>query len=215
LESIANQTHATYKVYLIGDRYENDAEFQSLGQNFLSNKKIVRTNLTVAKERDTYLGVNNKALWMYGGVNATNHGIDLALRNGHRYVCMIDHDDWLEPNHLANFNQLINQTAAKFMCSLSTHANGKILPHLKTADKKAKFIPARRLCIKSSCCVDVMSITCRFRDLYALTQKCDMPADADYWQQLSNVIEKHKFPSYAVNVLTCHHDEEGYSKTIK
>jgi len=101
------------------------------------------------------------------------------------------------------------------MCSMSTHANGTVLPPIKTSDKYINFVPARRQCIKSSCCIDMVSIPCKVRDLYAMDQRCDVPADADYWSQVALSIKQHGYPSYAINRVTCHHDEEGYSKTIK
>ena len=53
LDSLFNQTHQDFKIYLIGDRYEHPNEVESLISNY-DQSKILFVNLDVAKERDFY-----------------------------------------------------------------------------------------------------------------------------------------------------------------
>jgi hypothetical protein len=50
-----------------------------------------------------------------------------------------------------------------------------------------------------------------YRDLYELTNKVGLPADADLWERVRPYIESNKLKSYYINKLTCNHNEEGYS----
>ena len=51
-----------------------------------------------------------------------------------------------------------------------------------------------------------------YRDLYELTNKVELPADADLWERTKDYIKKNNLKSFYINKLTCRHDEEGYSK---
>ena len=78
LESIKNQTHQDYVVFLVGDKYDDVDEFNKLATSIIPKDKIIYENLDKAVEREKYLDVNMTALWCSGGVNATNHGLDIA-----------------------------------------------------------------------------------------------------------------------------------------
>ena len=96
LDSVFNQTHQDFKIYLIGDKYENEEEVKNILSKY-DSEKIFFKNLDVAKERDSY--TNKWAIWSYGGVNALNVGIDISLSEGNNYICHLDHDDYWENNH--------------------------------------------------------------------------------------------------------------------
>jgi glycosyltransferase involved in cell wall biosynthesis len=215
LNSLKKQIFKNFKVYLIGDKYDDNNEFSNIVKSFSKDLSILAVNLPTAVERNKYLGSNNKALWMYGGVNATNHGIDLCIQDKCKYICMLDHDDWWNPKHLRNFNNTLLKFDAKFMCSKSTHSNKNVLPNINSFDKYIKFLPKRRECIKSSTCINIESINVKMRNLFELTGRCDTPADADLWGLISNIIQKNNYQSYLINEVTCYHEEEGYSKTLK
>jgi hypothetical protein len=69
-----NQIHQDYKVFLIGDRYENEKEFLEIATSIIDKDKIYYENLPEAKERDKYK--SGDKLWCSGGVNARNYGIE-------------------------------------------------------------------------------------------------------------------------------------------
>lgn len=213
LESISKQTHNTYKVFLIGDRYENQEEFKNLGKGLIDPKKIHRLNLPVAKERDKYKTPNLKrVLWSYGGCNASNTGIDLALKEGYEYICRLDHDDYWGPDHLKNFNECIEKHKPGFICSVSTHIGGRKLPHITKPGKFQQFYPKSGHLIKSSSCVNQKIIPLRTRNLYEIEGKLGLPGDADFWNRLSPYLQKNKLGSFIVNETTCFHDQEGHTK---
>jgi glycosyltransferase involved in cell wall biosynthesis len=80
LDSVFNQTHQDFKIFLIGDKYEDNDEIIKIVSKY-DNSKLHFLNLEVAKERDFY--TDKWAIWSYGGVNAINTGIDISLSEGY------------------------------------------------------------------------------------------------------------------------------------
>lgn len=208
LNSILNQSYTNYKVYLIGDKYIDDTEFDSFGEEF-SSDNFYKENLSVAKERDNY--TNREVLWKYGGCNATNYGIDLALEDDIDYICMLDHDDRWTPNHLKNFNELIQTHNVPWLCSRSTYLHGT-LPNIKTDERFIPFIPSPTSLVKSSACINQKMIPIRIRNVYEETGKVGRSGDSDLWERVSKYMKENELKGYLINEVTCHHDEEGYSR---
>ena len=138
LDSIFNQTHQDFKIYLIGDRYEESEEIEEI-VSLYDNEKLYFKNLDVAKERDFHQ--NKYALWSYGGVNAANVGIDISLSEGNEYICRIDHDDYWTPNHLEMINKCIEETGSVWMCTKSSYVNNRTLPNMRTTALFIDFLP--------------------------------------------------------------------------
>ena len=83
LNSIKEQHHQDFKLFLIGDNYEDNDEFESLATSVLDPEKVYFENLPVAEERSIYTDYN---LWCCGGVNAMNTGIQRALEQGFDWI---------------------------------------------------------------------------------------------------------------------------------
>jgi glycosyltransferase involved in cell wall biosynthesis len=210
LESIKNQTYTNYKVFLIGDRYEDAIEFDGFGKNLFNENELYKENLKFAKERDKY--TNKRILWLYGGIYASNYGIDLAINEGINYICRLDHDDYWGPNHLKNFNDCILENDAQFVCSMSTHINNTTLPRVgKTNEKYISYLPQPSGCVISSTCLNQQKIPLRSKNLFEETGVIGQPGDADLWNRVSKYIVDKKYKSFLINETTCFHDEEGYS----
>jgi glycosyltransferase involved in cell wall biosynthesis len=213
LESVKNQTYQNYKVFLIGDKYEDDVEFQSFGRN-IEDGKIYRENLPTAYEREKYINKKH-VLWTCGGVFANNFGFDLALNEDFTYICPLDHDDWWEPTHLENFKQLIEDKNSHFVCSKSNHISNKVLPSINSEikEKFLEFLPGSGGLIKSSSCIDMKSIPLMFRNVYEEDGNA-FPSDADYWERVREHIKRNNLNSFLVNEITCNHLEEGYTQRM-
>jgi hypothetical protein len=210
LDSIFNQTHKDFKIYLIGDRYENIEEINNIISKYDTNKLFFE-NLPIAKERDNYKHIK-KAVWSYGGVNAINYAIKKSLSEGIEYICHLDHDDWWLPNHLSEIINCIKLTDASWVCTKSSHmSENNFLPKINTEENYVEFLPKHSSLIHSSVCMNFKRIPLLYRDLYELTNKVGLPTDADLWERTRDYINNNKLKSYFINKLTCKHDEEGYS----
>ena len=209
LSNILNQTYKNYKIFLIGDKYDEPNEIYEI-INSLKIEKIYFENLPYAKERDKYTG---NQLWSYGGVNAVNYGIDIALKEGFEHICHLDHDDWWYENHLELINNCINETNSDWVCTKSTFANQtRFLPNVSSSELYVNFLPQSSRLIHSSVCMNFKKIPLKYRDIFEETGRVGLPADADLWERTRDYILKNNLKSTYINQLTCRHDEEGYER---
>lgn len=210
LDSIFNQTYSNFKIFLIGDRYENSIEIENIISKYPSSKLYFK-NLPIAKERDNYS--DKKAIWSYGGVNAINNSIIISRKEGFEYICHLDHDDHWKPNHLEEINNCIIKTGADWMCTKSTHISpDRFLPNFESTSKFVEGYPISSKLIHSSVCMNFKKIPLLYRDIFNKTGEIGLPADADLWERSREFIKKHNLKSYYINEFTCYHDEEQYSK---
>jgi glycosyltransferase involved in cell wall biosynthesis len=210
LNSVFNQTHQDFKIYLIGDRYENEKEIKKIVSEY-NNEKLYFLNLDVAKERDFYMDKN--ALWSYGGVNAINVGIDISLSEGNNYICHLDHDDYWENNHLELINNCIIETGSDWICTKSNYVTNRVLPVVNDKEKYINFLPKSCSLIHSSVCMNFKTIPLKYRDLFLETGNVGLPADADLWERCRLYILEKNLKSTLINQITCHHIEEGFEKS--
>lgn len=212
LDSIFNQTYKNFKLFLIGDKYEDVGEIFEIISKY-DCEKIYFENLSYAKERDRYQNSNKTALWSYGGVNAINYGIIKSINDGYNLICHLDHDDWWYPNHIEEIKKCIEETEASWVCTKSTYFSEYVfLPKKITNKEYENFLPESSELIHSSVCMDFKKIPLLYRDIYDLTNTVGLPADADLWERTREYIQNNNLKSYFINKLTCRHDEEGYSK---
>jgi len=209
INSIKEQTHQDYTLIVIGDKYENNNEFEIICNDKDLKGKIHYINLPYAKEREKY-SLGSKELWSAGGVNARNHGINIGLKLGLSYICHLDHDDYWHPQHLELINytiELIPDVAVINTCS--TYFDS-YLPQVKLTNE---IIPSEIKCgnlIYSSVCINYNKIFLRYRDVYEETGK-ELVADADFWNRISIFIKENKLKSYLITSLTCFHPSEGHT----
>jgi predicted O-methyltransferase YrrM len=208
LDSVKNQTFKNYKVFLIGDHYEDDKEFQDIATSIIPHDKITYHNLPYAEERSKYID-NKWALWSYGGTNATNYGIKLSLDEGYEYICHLDHDDFWYTNHLSSISDVIENTMSPFIFTKSKY-NTSFLPNVNSDDEILVIYPSYGQLIHSSVCMNFKKIPLFYRDIFKETNVVGLPGDGDLWNRSSEFMIANNLISYFINKITCVHDEEGY-----
>jgi len=202
LDSIFIQEYKNFKVFLIGDRYDDDDEFQRLVASYPSDRMFAE-NLPVAYERDI-LTSDTYAQWCFGGVSATNYGIAKALEEDIEYICHLDHADHWEPQHLSNFVSVIEKEHPAWMCSRSTYLGGT-LPTQAFEGPYFSFLPAPGGLVHSSVCMNFVSIPLRYaRSILPGPE----PADLNMWKRAAAYITEHGLKSFLLNDRTCNHEEE-------
>lgn len=210
IDSIFNQTYKDFKLFLIGDKFEDDFELIELITQYDSSK-IFYKNIKFAKERDVYK--EKLSIWSYGGVNAINIGLEYAIDEGFEYLCHLDHDDWWYDNHLQEINNCIELTGADWMCTKSTYNNqNDILPRITSDKKYIEFLPKPEGMIHSSSCFNIKKIPIRYMDIFMIEGVNKLPADAELWRRQKEYIVKNKLKSFLINTISCRHDHEGYEK---
>jgi glycosyltransferase involved in cell wall biosynthesis len=206
IESIKKQTYQDYILIIIGDKYENNNEFEVICNDKELEGKIIYKNLPIAKEREKY-SAGSKELWSAGGVNARNYGIDLGLKHGLTYICHLDHDDYWHLQHLEVINHTIELTKdASFINTCSTYFDSH-LPKVKlTNEIQLSEIKPGGL-IHSSVCINHKDIPLKYRDVFGETGK-EYAADADMWVRIGEYVKEKKLKTYQITSLTCFHPTE-------
>jgi glycosyltransferase involved in cell wall biosynthesis len=208
LDSVFNQTHKDFKIFLIGDRYNDNSEFLDIVSNYDLNK-IHFENLPVAMERDKY--TNKDLIWKYGGCNASNHAINTAVSNGYDYICRLDHDDHWEINHLEVINEVIEKYNPLFICTKSTYPSS-VLPKFESNEYLIETYPIFGGVVHSSTCVKYGAIPLRQVNLYEEYGTPTVPGDAYFWNILKAYMMERNEIGYCINLVTCLHDEEQFEK---
>lgn len=209
LESIKKQTYQNFKVYLIGDCYESNDEFEYLATSIIPKEKIFFENLPIAVERDRYPD-GGAPLWRCGGINAANYGNKKCYNDGINYICQLDHDDYWDAMHLeiiAHTIKLTNDSSFLFTCS--QHFNNQYLPNVVLDNNIIEQVPIPAGMIRSSACINYDALPLLYRDTFFETGVPDA-ADADLWKRIKYKCENDKLKSYLIRSLTCYHLEENH-----
>lgn len=195
IETVRAQTHKDYKMYIIGDKYENFEEIEAL-----LTPDIYFENLTKhTPERERLKG---KSLWCCAGWFASNYGIIKAMADGFDYIIYLDHDEWWSEDHLKLLNE---QVPFAFACTKATHISG-ILPRIDKVEPVIDFLPLPRGIIGASVCRNMRELP-----LFSRPTE-DMPSDAEFWGRLRLYIEENGLRSILINKHTCFRDSQQYSK---
>jgi glycosyltransferase involved in cell wall biosynthesis len=209
LNSILNQDYNNYKIFVIGDRYENNDEFEILF-NDIPKDKIYYENLPYAHERDKY--TDKWLIWKYAGCFANNYGINKSVDDGFEYVCHLDHDDEWYPNHLSSLNYAIEKTNSLWLCTKSVYVFNQILPRINNPEELIPFYPIPEGIIHSSTCINFKKIPLRHRNVFEETGVSGLPGDADLWERISQYLHQNGIVGTLINRVTCKHIEEGYER---
>jgi len=216
IDSVFAQNYKKFKIFVIGDSYENPKELFDLCSRY-DQKYMYCENLTVKSERDIYKGVKD-AVWSYGGTYACNYAVQKSVDLGYEYVCRLDHDDYWSQDHLANIKTCIEETGSLFVCTLSHYLkHGNLIPvkidgslgsHLyQSFDLKPGHL------VHSSTCINFRKIPLRYVDQYKEKGTVGLPADALMWEYMSAWLKENSETAYVVKRPTCFHLTEGYEKS--
>lgn len=206
LNSLLKQTHKDWKIFLIGDKFEDEKLFQKMISK-IPEGKIKAVNRPFAPERDKYPPGSHK-LWCSGGLSGVNYGIELALEEGYEYVCVLDHDDFWHEDHLKHFNTILEKNEdLVILAARSFYGNNNaILPQGSAVVGKG-YIPQGQNVVKSSACIKWNAIESRFRDVFEETGQ-EVPSDLDFWNRLAEEMKAKGYKGYLSSYITCYHIEE-------
>jgi glycosyltransferase involved in cell wall biosynthesis len=208
LDSIYNQTHQDFVVYMIGDKYYDGYEFTNIADSYDDRLKAI--NLSYAKERDKYK--DSFLLWNYGGVNAMNTGIEAAMGDGFTHICLQNHDDFYYPQYLESVNDCILETVADFVFCKAIYLNGNTFPSppVPMGWKYFEHYPKFGELNTATVCMNFSKIPFLFRDVYELTMDGSMPADGDLWERVRPYMLENGLKSVFINDVLVNHEEEKY-----
>jgi len=220
LDSVFNQTHQDFKVFIVGDDYDNDVEFKEIVSQYPQDK-IYSVNLPESYDRLKYKGIGSenfefdtkRALWCNGGRTAMNIGIELALHNEYDWVAHLDHDDFWEPTHLELINNVVERYGYEciWITTKATFGPNDVMEVETNGWDVVYHLPRGYNVIHSAIAMSMKRIPLRYRDVYYEDGNM-IPTDADFWDRLGKFIVENGYTGTYINALTCRHDSEGEDK---
>lgn len=206
INSVKNQKHTDWKVFLTGDRYEDEEEFSEITK-LLPKNKVKAVNRPIAEERDSY-AEGSFRLWCSGGNASSRAGIESAIEEGFEFICYLDHDDYWHPMHLQFFDEAIEKHNDVVVLASKAHylKENNLIPR-NTSLSGYGYIPEPENVIKSSTCLRWPKLKVRARNVYKETGK-EKPGDLDLWERLQEEMIKEGKKGYLVPFPTCYHIEE-------
>jgi len=225
LDSVFNQTHQDFRVFIVGDGYEDVEEFNEIISNY-PQEKIYAINLPESYDRLKYKGpnvepivyedgliYNNRILWCNSGRVPMNIGIELALNSGYDWIAHLDHDDFWEPNHLELINNVVERYGYEcvWITTKATYGPDDIMEFDTNGWDVIGHLPSAYNVIHSAVAMNMKRIPLRYRDVWEEEGRM-MPTDADFWDRLREFIPQNGYTGTYIDALTCRHDEEGGDK---
>ena len=209
LDSIYAQSHQDFEVYMIGDKYSDQEQFDQIVKSY--DHRIKAVNLPYANERDKY--EDGDKLWSSGGANAMNTGIEMAKRDGHSFICLQNHDDFYYPTYLEEVNRCIKITGADFVFAKGYFTNGQEFPLYSLPSDKDyhEIYPHCTLLLTQTVCMNFVKIPLLFRDVYEETGNVS-PSDCDLWERVREYMVSNSLQSVFINKILVNVPEEGYTK---
>ena len=212
LDAILAQTATNWHLYLVGDKYEDNAEFLDCIACFPKDK-ITAVNLPTAPERENIL--DTKDLWKVAGSNAINHAHELALADGCEYILHHDDDDPFHPKKVQILNYVLSlYKEPTCIFHYSTYMDS-ILPREQISFLWPNNLqPKLANVIHTSLCIH-KSVASEFRyDGYRVEKKTyELCGDMQLIRYL-NILFAADSTKYSIFIplLLCNHDVEGETK---
>lgn len=205
INSIKNQTHKNWKLFLIGDNYENKEEFQIIS-SLLPKEKITAINLPFAAEREnpTFQG---HSLWCSAGANASNVGIEQTIKEQILFHCHMDDDDEWLPFHLETLNMgYSSYVESVFIYTNSLYTDRNRITRTFPPEQVSTFLqynnlpPRPERLIHSTASWRLDKIPFRHRNTFE--QGRNFPGDADMWERINKLCIDKNYKTLYIPITT-------------
>jgi len=123
---LQKQTYTNFTLFLIGDTYKDNIEFEELCKLYKGN--IYYYNSEINYRTDYFTNKFNK--WSVGGVNAMYLGVKKAILESYDLYFHLDDDDIWTENHIQRYIDIYkNYPLVDFITCKSIYCNKSILPN--------------------------------------------------------------------------------------
>lgn len=217
---LKNQTYQNFKIFLVGDDYDDKKEFDNIVSLFPKDK-IFSYNNNISYRKNYFKIKMNK--WTCGGLLARNIGINESIKQGFNYYLHLDDDDEWTNDHIEIINDTINKFPdVDFMINKSKYSN-TFLPYEMTKKnydnnyelKYNNFIPKKYNSVHSSWTVNLKTLGVMFKAEYENRKKfidkiknCEvvekdiMPFDAHLLTKINKLQSDNKIKCILINKCT-------------
>lgn len=120
LRILESQSYGDFKLFLIGDHYDNNDEFEELCKSY--TKDIFYKNNEEHYRHYTFF--NKRTYWTIGGGLAIKTGLEKAMEENYDYYFHLDDDDTWTNTHIETvINHIIQFPLADFILTKSIYVN--------------------------------------------------------------------------------------------
>lgn len=201
LSSILAQQHAHWKVFVVGDKYLNQAELTCATQCCgIDGERLTLANLPVACERE-YESDQWKR-WATGGTSAMNYALELIRLDNITHVAHLDDDDEWLPHHLAVCATAYEKNKkVAFVYTQAKSRDGVLLP-AESDNKTEDLLPRARNLIHSAATWNTSLLPLRYMN----GEDAVTYSDADMWTRMAaECVAKQLLTVYKSSVSVLYH----------
>jgi glycosyltransferase involved in cell wall biosynthesis len=212
INCILKQTNKNWKLFLVGDHYDDEEEFKKIIE-LIPSEKIWYNNLPFAKERESG-EFSGHSLWCSAGANASNEAIKKSIEEKVDVICRLDDDDEWTPYHL----EILNFGYTNFPQSVFVYTNSfyinQYFPNIKVSEmlEYNNLPPAPEKLIHSSASWKCDKINFFYRN--TVEQNRIFPGDADMWERIQNYCQDNNLKTLYIPITTVFKYDEYSSLQI-
>ena len=190
---LEQQSYSNWKLYLTGDFYDNDTEWQSL--SFYNDSQASLHNLLEPGERGK---ITEEQLWSNAGATAMQNAIERFIADGYEWNVHLDDDDTWSADHLQNIILGV-RTGATFVMTRCQYKKVSLPTDKDPLNISHEILPKNGNTAHSSVAFNAVKLPTRFK------RRDGLPADGYMWERI--VYEENFFPAF-VPIMSCYHMKE-------
>jgi len=210
-QNILSQTHDDWKIFLVGDNYEDRDEFDRL-VSIIPPNKITAVNLH-SSERDHFEGFD---LWRCQGVMACNVGLNLIRKEGIEICAVHDDDDHWDAQHLEILAEGYHRfPETVFVYTKGLHEMDGLLPKYATDLRYNNLPPIPNQTLHSSVSWNVHKIPLDYINPVGVPNT-HINSDAELWERIRTYCQERGMRTLYIPKLTVWHhpghDKKGQTR---
>ena len=221
-----SQTYQNFKVFLIGDDYVPEGEFETLCSTFPAEKIYYKNHKGISYRNGVFRKPQNK--WTSGGTHAKYIGIKQAIAEGFKYYLHFDDDDTWFANHIEeHYLSIKKYPQVDFQFTISRYLGGQLPRKADTARVKQNgynnMIPRPCNIVHSTWCINLDTVGPRLLQFFEqrmnaienLRRNRNVrepefgPMDAGTLTIVGNHVRKGLWKSVFIPKITCNKATEG------
>jgi len=206
MESIKNQKHKNWKLYLCADCYDGDEEIKEILDDVFDKGDYWYYNLPKPGERDNPTVKNSGASHKLCGAKAWNTALEAAMKDNFKHAIRMGHDDVWRPEHLELHAKVYTQFPESKIVwgkTIKRRVKGENGGSLKWPDNNIGKVEYNNLDFREGNTADVYSWeiepfkSLRWRSTDQKTtapkRKKWIPGDVDMWSRMADIIKEKEF----------------------
>jgi len=221
---LQNQSYQNFKLFLIGDDYIPEQEFNTICSTFPQDKIYYKNYIGISYRNGVFTRRQNT--WTSGGTQAKYIGIKQAIQEGFKYYLHIDDDDIWQTNHIQeHYLSIKKYPQVDFQFTISRYVGGQLPRRINISriknDGYNNLIPQPCNVVHSTWCINLETIGPqllqlfeeRIRTIANLRNKGPEPIlgpmDARTLQLIEHNIRQGVWRAVFISKITCNKPSEG------